>query len=460
MRIGLALALAVICPATGFAQVELPFQPKRELREQGGGETDRPADARQVAQAEPILRVQFDEAKAIPGQPLDLRLTVLVPTFMLDPPAWPSLEAPNLLVRLPEGSTTPVSERIEGGTWPGVSRRYRLSPMVPGDFAIPPQSLVVTYADPETNEPTQRTLATETISFAGILPEGAEGLDPFLAADAVELSQAVAGNPAAMVPGDSLTRTVTARITATSPMFLPDLLPTTRIEGLAAYPGEPIIEENWERGVLSGTRTESVTYVAEGGGRGEMPALSLAWYNLGRGEVETASVGGFAVAVDGPPARSAAPRDWHLIGIAATLALLILLTVPVWLVRRVTPSLRRWIERRREAHLASEGHAFAVLQRIVSDRDLPHLHRTLDDWARKVEGPDPRRHPELSQAITDLGAARYGRVRGSEASAWHELASTLPKARRSSAGTGGIREALPPLNPGAQRAAPNMRMRS
>ena len=65
----------------------------------------------------PILRVDFPETEAIPGQFLTLRLTVLVPTFMPAPPVWLSFEAPNLLVRVPEGGTSPVSERIDGETW-------------------------------------------------------------------------------------------------------------------------------------------------------------------------------------------------------------------------------------------------------------------------------------------------------------------------------------------------------
>ena len=90
---------------------------------------------------------------------------------------------------------------------------------------------------------------------------------------------------------------------------------------LAAYPDEPVLEESEDRGVQSGARTESVTLVAEGGGSGAAPAISLDWYNLKSGEVETASVDGFPIRVDGPPAPSAEPRDWRAVGLAALAAL-------------------------------------------------------------------------------------------------------------------------------------------
>ncbi|MCP4818083.1 MAG: hypothetical protein GY883_02770, partial [Shimia sp.] len=73
---------------------------------------------------DPLLEITFEERETIPGQPLTLRLTVFVPTFMPKPPVWPSFETPNLRIRLPERSTSPTSRTINGGTWSGVSRRY------------------------------------------------------------------------------------------------------------------------------------------------------------------------------------------------------------------------------------------------------------------------------------------------------------------------------------------------
>lgn len=401
-----------------------------------------------LAAEEPVLQVTFEETEAIPGQPLSLRLTVLAPTFMPAPPVWPSLEAPNLLVRLPERSTGPTSQKIGNATWSGVTRHYRISPMVPGAFFIPPQEVVVTWADPETNEPRQATLATERLDFTGVLPEGAEGLDPFIAADSLELKQEVTGEPGALRPGDSLERTVVATIRGTSPMFLPPLLPPVDVAGVAAYPDEPVLNEAEERGVLGGTRTESVTLVAEGGGRGEVPAVSLDWYNLKSGAVETASVAGFAIEVDGPAATSAEPRDWRAIGLV-TLAALAALAVGVWLLRRLLPLLCRWLHERRAAWLASEKHAFGALERVVARQDDAALRPALDAWAARLAGPDPRHHPGVREGLVAIGAASYARrASGDRAAGWRALATALPEARRTALAQGES-AALPPLNPTA-----------
>jgi hypothetical protein len=232
-------------------------------------------------------------------------------------------------------------------------------------------------------------------------------------------------------------------------MFLPDLLPATTVEGLAAYADEPVLEEADERGVVSGTRIERVTLVAEGGGSGDAPPVSLDWYNLESGEVETAAVEGFTIEIDGPPLRSAEPRDWRAIGFAA-LAGALALALGLWLLRRVVPPLGRWVRARHADWIASEAHAYGKLRRVVRRRDHAALHPALDAWAAKLPGPDPRRHPLLGDALTGIGAARYGKTAPSDTpAAWCTLLSALSEVRRTSRAPQGGATALPPLNPGA-----------
>lgn len=434
IRAALIFALLALPPAVAAQQ--------RDTTESGTPESQQQSPA----VPEPILHVSFEQTEAIPGQALALRLTVLVPTFMPSPPVWPSFEAPNLLVRLPERSTSPVSERVDGQTWAGISRTYRISPMVPGAFQIPSQRIGVTFADPQTNEPITATVETGLIAFSGVVPEGAEGLDPFIAAQKLTLEQTVEGDPAAMRPGDSATRTVIATVEGLSPMFLPKLLPQTAVPGVQAYPDEPSVEETEQRGVLSGTRTESVTLVAQGGGSGEMPRISLDWYNLDTGAVETASLDAVPVAVDGPPLRSQDPRDWRLIGLTA-LGGLLALGVVTLLLRRLLPPLRAEVRAAHDRWKASESYAYRLLREVVTRKDNAALRPALDAWAARMAGSDPRRDPAVQAALVRLGAARYGQARGDAGTAWAELSSALHKAR-TTAHHRAQAVPLPPLNPG------------
>ena len=395
----------------------------------------------------PVLDVSFEQSETVPGQPLSLRLTVLVPTFMPEPPVWPSYEAPNLLVRLPEGSTGPTSKSVGGETWAGVTRHYRIAPMVPGRFELSPQSVVVTYADPDTNAPIEMTLETPPLAVTGVVPDGAEALDPFLAARGLELTREIEGEASTMVPGDSLVLAVTAEISGTSPMFLPELLPAVELPGVAVYADDPILAETEERGVIGGSRTERVTFVAEAGGGGTVPGVSLDWYNLETGAVETASVDGFEVSVEGPPAGRAGSPPWRAI-MATVLGAGIALLLAAALARRLWPPLRRWAGARRAEWLASETHAYRELRRVVARRDHAALRPALDRWSERVAGEDPRRDPRLRSAMTSLGAARYGGEVTEPEDGWRALETVLPTLRRSRSGHR-TAAALPPLNPGA-----------
>ena len=150
-----------------------------------------------------------------------------------------------LRARLP--TTSPVSERVGAETWSGVSRRWRIAPMIPGDIPVPAQAVRVTWSDPDGGEDLTADLPVDAVTFRGVVPEGAEGLDPFIAASGLRLERRVepAGDAAGadpdapgqgMAPGDSVTVTLTATVEGVSPIFLPALAPWPRALLPKAYP--------------------------------------------------------------------------------------------------------------------------------------------------------------------------------------------------------------------------------
>ncbi len=397
--------------------------------------------------ARPVLRTELEKVSAIPGQPIILRITLLAPTWLPKPPVFPSFETPNVIVRLPPRASSPTSARIGGETWSGVTRAYRLYPMTVGRFRIPPQTVTVTFADSDTRAPVTVELRTDEVVFSGTALKGAEDLDPFIAAETLTLEQSIEGEPGNLEPGGAITRTVTVRVNGTSPIFLPPLIPPLAAEGISAYPKEPVVTETEARGGISGDRVESVTYVAEAGGRHTAPPIRLRWFNLREKRVETAMADGFEITVRGPPPaltssfnwRAAAP--WIVLG-TLLVALAVVATVRLW------PRISRWRWRRREAYLASEAFAFSQAMAALRARDFGNAVRTVEFWLSRLPPGAGAEHARLSDALAHLGAALFGRDRRPPLdSQWPDAVEALRATRRERLAATTVDRALPPLNP-------------
>jgi hypothetical protein len=395
----------------------------------------------------PVLRTELEKVSAIPGQPIILRITLLAPTWLPKPPVFPSFETPNVIVRLPPRASSPTSERIGGETWSGVTRAYRLYPMTVGRFRIPQQTVTVTFADPDTRAPVTVALRTDEVVFSGTAPDGAEGLDPFIAAEALTLEQSIEGAPGNLEPGGAITRTVTVRVQGTSPIFLPPLIPSFSAEGISAYPKEPVVTETETREDISGDRVESVTYVAEVGGRHTAPPIRLRWFNLREKRVETATADGFEITVRGPPPAPPSSFDWRATVPWIVLGAL-LVALAVFAAVRLRPRISRWRRSRREAYLASEAFAFSQAMAALRARDFGDVTRTIELWTSRLPPGAGVEHARLSDALAHLGAALYGPDRRPPLqSQWSAAVAALRTTRRERLAVPVTGRTLPPLNP-------------
>ncbi|MFD0981316.1 hypothetical protein [Tropicimonas aquimaris] len=400
--------------------------------------------------SEPRVTAELTPESVVVGQPLVLRIKVLVPTWLPSPPEFPNLDLPNVIVRLPERASGPVSERVDGETWSGVARSYRLYPMVPGELSLPEQRIVVTYADPGSTEPVTAEVPLPAFTISANLPEAAAGLDPAILASDFTLEQSIEGADGTLGQGDAVVRTVTARIDGTTPLVIPGLIPEVPDGPVQAHTAEPKVAETEERGVLSGSREETVTYVARYGGTVDLPAISVEWFNIDSGEVETAQLEGVTLTIDAPPP----PREPRFTGRQVALAgvALALLAGLGWLlVRFALPPVRRAFENRNQARLQSEAHAAGEVRHAIAARDLPAFLAAREAWTRRCPAVPGNPPDALDAAAVAVSSALYGRgaaVAGD--GGWRALGAAFEQERKHRLTVHGHRvliDALPPLNP-------------
>ncbi len=390
----------------------------------------------QATDIQPRVTIEVPPDPTIVGQPAIVRLKVLVPTYMPNPPVFPSLEQENLLVRLPDRASGPVSESVEGQTWSGVQRSYRLYPLAPGTYEFAAAEVQVTFADPETNDPVQVSVPLPAVRLTVEVPDAARGLDPLIIADRFELSQEIEGDTS-LQTGDALTRTITAKITGTTPIMIPPLLPEIEDPLLRAYPNEPRLSETEDRGVLSGQRTDRVTYVAQDGGQTQLPAVEIDWFNLKTNKIETARADPVDLVLAPPPWQ---PPDREtvirLVGYSIIGASIL------WLVfRKLYSVFNVHLEAARQSRLASAAHAFSELKKAVRQQDIARVYQTLEDWKRRLA--DPPDTAEFEASLAEIGASRYGRD-NLQPENWRKVRDCLDRIARPRRHS---QSGLPQLNP-------------
>lgn len=340
---------------------------------------DRPND--------PIVRVDVDPKTTTVGQPIELSVTALSPTWFTKPPVFSNFEIQNAVTRLPPNSSFATSERINGATWSGVRRVYKIYPMAATPYDLSGQSVAMTYADPDTNKPVEFDFSVPTLIFSGAVPKGAESLDPFLAGTGLTLTQDVDGQTRSIEVGAAIVRTVSARLEGMPVMFVPQLIDPTAVPGVSAMARQPAIEEvSGDRGgpVVS-SRTESTTYVFEEGGDLVLPAISFSWWNIETQKIETASVPKVEVSVimpDPSAGKNAAERIAEAVlatprRVLAVMAILILGLIAILRNRkRITASIAGY----RRARQASERACFQRLLKAVSNAPAIQIDTAMRAW--------------------------------------------------------------------------------
>lgn len=399
-----------------------------------------------LGQEAPVVRVQVTPESVNVGEPAELTVTVLVPTWFTRPPVYPSFELANAMTRLPADSSFPIRERVGNESWSGIVRTYQVYPLLGASYRMSGQTMTVTFANPGGDPITVEAEVPEVV-LRGVVPGGAESLDPYLAGRRLELSLEVEGELDQLEAGGAIVLTYRADLDGLPAIFLPPLAPDLEFEGASVYKDMPDVEDG-----DTARRSEKVTLVFEAGGEFNIPGVELSFWNTESRAIETVMADGLVVSVKGPAVavvEGTAESRWQRIAGAAAVALVLVL-----ILRRGVPSLARYYRESAERRRRTEDYAFRQLLGALGSGDSAAAYRALLRWAGKLEpGMDARRFSahygdeSLSAAIDALSAGVYGDA-GSTGNL-RQLGKKLKVARRHyrRKDAAAMATSLPPLNP-------------
>jgi hypothetical protein len=412
-----------------------------------------------AADAEPRVKVELSPRDgAWVGQRVTLAVTLHAPDLFAGVPSFDVPPIPGAVVVPPAGSPVIGSESVGGDMFTTQRHEFAVYAQRPGVVRIPPFPIRF-----ETNagfgKPTvRRQVTTAELSFTAKTPPGAEGLGTVIAARGLTVTDEWRPEPKAAKVGDAFTRTLTVAAADVPGMVFPPLRGDV-VEGLAAYPKQPAVDDRTDRGMLTGRRVETVTYVCEKPGTVTVPDRTLTWFDLDAKELKTVKLQGRTFTVSPNPNAAATPAAapaptppragwWWILGAAGGLAALgWFVTVRVWpwwkLVRAErAESDARYFARFRHACHASDPHGVYVALVAWLDRFGP---MTIDDFIARAGDP------ELAKGIDALRDRVYTRSDPAATVMWsahHLLERTESARRRCRSATGHLgADPLPPLNP-------------
>jgi hypothetical protein len=346
-----------------------------------------------LGQQQPLVRAKVTPESVTVGEPAELTVTVLVPTWFTRPPVYPPFELANAMTRMPADSSYPIRERVGGESWSGIVRTYEIYPLLGASYRMAGQAMTVTFANPG-SDPISVGVEVPEVMLRGVVPEGAEALDPYIAGRSLTLALDVEGALDDLGAGDAIVLTYRAEL---------------EFEGVSAYRDIPEVKDG-----ETAVRAEKVTLVFDSGGEFSVPGMQLSFWNTASQSIETAAADGLVVSVEGPPApfladgESTAKR-WPVV---ATIVGMVVLILVLW---RGLPLLAHRYREAAERRRLTEDHAFRQLLSALESGDSAEVYRALMRWIERLErGLDARSFAAhfgdeyLSEAITALSARLYG----------------------------------------------------
>ncbi|AIM03734.1 hypothetical protein GOA77_16320 [Sinorhizobium meliloti] len=343
--------------------------------------------------ADPLARAALQsEGTLYAGQQILIDVDVLVPNYFLQPPQFPAIDLPGAIVTLDDGRALNLNETIDGTSYSGIRRTYRVTPQSPGDFTLPPAVITFGYAA----VPPQATRGEVTLPplrFTAREAPASAGERPGVVAAKVSISQELDQDPAALKAGDTLVRTIAVRAVGLRAMMIPEP-DFSAPEGVRLYRQDPALSEETDRNgqSIAGIRKDVASYLFREPGTYVLPEVTLSWFDPASAATHSANAPAVSVTIAAaarspamaPPApEPQRPRfDWlHL---AVTSGGVLLTALVLWASANGLSRLEAWWQECRSKEQQSEPAFFRQVEQACRSGSDEAVARALDAWSRKA----------------------------------------------------------------------------
>ena len=233
--------------------------------------------------------------------------------------------------------------------------------------------------------------------FESRLPPGAEGLSLLISTKNLDVKEswkpAVSEGNLQLEVGDALTRSITLRADDVPGMALPEInMPEP--DGMSAYPGQAAVEDDADRGSLTGVRKDSVTFICERPGEFVLPAISIPWWDIDADQLNRVLLPSVTVTVVESTSASQESDDEAVSESTSTSKMLLsgaafvgaLVALAIWFRNPLAAQMASWetqFAAWRQRLAESESATFAELKRACRANDPIAAHNALMHWLQQ-----------------------------------------------------------------------------
>ena len=352
-----------------------------------------------------VVRSSVEPADSVlVGQRVQLKVDVLARDVWANLPGAIRFEVPGGIVVEPPNTSVRLSEQIDGATFIGQRYEWWIYPQRQGLLEIPAQQLSVQLTPfGFGKEPQTKRAATKPLSMQATYPDGVPVGTNVICATSFTAEQTWIPSSGDFKVGDGITRTIRRTIDDTPAMILSPL--TDNSTNVKTYIKQPEVSDQFDRGALTGSRTDSVTYVFEKAGEAELPAIRFSYWDLAAKKLQTIKLEGktFEIAsvaelankpIDVETEEDKADIAWPLVAIAGLLAACAI----IYRYRRwIRDTWQRWSERVAE----SEPFRFREFIRVARTDDPSKTLQALITWLNAVEADQPA--PRMDRFLNQYG---------------------------------------------------------